>query len=48
MSHEAEPEDYTLKHIVEAPHGGTATADSAGDGRGPTFVVRLRVPLLVP
>jgi CheY-like chemotaxis protein len=29
-----------VKHIVEA-HGGTASAESAGDGRGATFVVRL-------
>jgi PleD family two-component response regulator len=31
VSREAEPEDDTLKHIVEA-HGGTATADSAETG----------------
>jgi signal transduction histidine kinase len=29
-----------VKHIVEA-HGGAATAESAGDGRGATFIVRL-------
>jgi signal transduction histidine kinase len=31
-----------VRHLVEL-HGGTATADSAGEGRGATF--RVRMPL---
>jgi PAS domain S-box-containing protein len=31
-----------VKHLVEA-HGGTVTADSAGDGQGATFTVRLPI-----
>jgi CheY-like chemotaxis protein/anti-sigma regulatory factor (Ser/Thr protein kinase) len=31
-----------VKHLVEA-HGGTVKADSAGEGRGSTFIVRLPV-----
>jgi signal transduction histidine kinase/ActR/RegA family two-component response regulator len=35
-----------VKHVVEM-HGGTVTAESAGPGRGATFVVALPIPAVV-